>query len=571
MNRQDELARALDAGLAAIKAGQSPHEVLARFPAVRDEAERMLAVAALLSAAPAVGPSPAFRASLRARLVATARASEEQRASGLLGLLRWPAPLARWPSMVAAMVVAAALLGNVTMTASASALPGELLYPVKRLAERAELTLVGDEDARRSLQFRHAEERLRETEALARRGESGRAAEAAADYAAAVEALRPVAAGPDQDTLEEDLASRLVEHQERLRMVLRAAPEAARPGLVRAVERSSSGLERAVEAPARPESTPTPVGEDGGEREPRGPAPAPLLAEPGRRAEAEAPRPVASGPELAADREREERGERGDEREREERGERGDEREREERGERGDEREPEARERDDGRGKERPEDQAERGSDRSEERGERASERETERPDQDEDHRGSEREQAGSDVERARETTARPRGVVPRARESDERKDEEQPAEEQQREADVKREDEERRGPEERARSREDADEVEERSRDERSSREGSPRKASTEQGPVPGERPSPTAVPTREGTRERRENAATAPGEDRRDDASQRGSPTQTRDPRSTRTPQATATPRPTSSESREKREESRERQERSRDDDDD
>lgn len=263
--RECELEQALHVCLTEVRAGRSPDQAVARFPHLREELAPLVELAAGLSAsAAAVGPSPAFRAAARARLMHVARESAAPRGPRT----RLAAPAPRWAPSLAAMLAGIALAGNLTLAAAAEALPGDLLYPVKLLAEQADLVLARDEEARRDLQLRVADARLREAVALAERGQPERAAEAASAYARAVEALVP-SETEVEERVAKALSARLAEHQSRLSQVLGRAPEPARPALEQALQRSRRGLERALEVHTAPAAN-TPATEPTRQTEPPG-------------------------------------------------------------------------------------------------------------------------------------------------------------------------------------------------------------------------------------------------------------------------------------------------------------
>lgn len=265
MSHDKELAKALDACVAAVRRGQTPEQALAGFPALKTELMPLLLLTAELPGSATAEPSPRFRAAARARLMATARASTRQRPTGWRAILSWPgSSLARWPSTVAAALLTSTLAGTLTVSAASTTLPGDTLYPVKRLAEQFELSLTRGEGARHDLELRLTDKRLEETLALAERGQETRAAEGAAGYDEAVQNLD----APDEAAWSEQQAARLTalleEHQTRLSGVLERAPEPARPALEHALTSSRQGLERAAEAqahrgqPALPTQGPTP-------------------------------------------------------------------------------------------------------------------------------------------------------------------------------------------------------------------------------------------------------------------------------------------------------------------------
>lgn len=246
MSRMGELERALEACLAAIRSGQDPRVVLSQHPELHAELEPLLQVATELRSASPAAPTPEFRAAARARLMARARASNTAQPAGLRRWLSWPAPAPRWASSAAATLVALGLAGTLTVGASASALPGDALYPVKRLGEDVQLSLAQNDEAKLRLRLRLLDERLKEALSLTVRGEAARANEAASAYAETLEQLDAAAAREPEAPSASEFLERLEEHQQRLTQVLERAPEPAQPALQHALERSSRGLERAA-------------------------------------------------------------------------------------------------------------------------------------------------------------------------------------------------------------------------------------------------------------------------------------------------------------------------------------
>jgi hypothetical protein len=134
----------------------------------------LVRVAESLCETAAVQPAPAFRESLRAQLMADA-------ATVLV-----PAPAAsrrtldddavarpvrrRIVAATTALVASAGTLGLVA--SSASAVPGEMLYPVKRSVESAELVFHRSDASRGAFQLSQASERLAEARALSADGRS---------------------------------------------------------------------------------------------------------------------------------------------------------------------------------------------------------------------------------------------------------------------------------------------------------------------------------------------------------------------------------------------------------------
>jgi hypothetical protein len=139
-------------------------------PTSRDVAALIAVAERLCAAAAEIQPSPRFQSSLRTTLVAEAptvlvahRATPRQRRRSPF------APRARRRAAAVAAVLATTfgLLGMTT--ASASALPGEALYPVKRGIESTELALTRGDSRRGTFRLELASERLRETTGLTER------------------------------------------------------------------------------------------------------------------------------------------------------------------------------------------------------------------------------------------------------------------------------------------------------------------------------------------------------------------------------------------------------------------
>jgi hypothetical protein len=160
--RQHEAAQAFD----------EAWEARARNPRTSfdDEVAQLVACAEQLCEAAVVEPSAEFRSSLRVQLMAEARTTfappsrrhaRTHRPSLLtpsFGLRR------RLAGATAALVTAGGFVGLVG--ASAEALPGEMLYPVKRGVENVELAFHKDDVSRGQYRLSQASERLAEARRL---------------------------------------------------------------------------------------------------------------------------------------------------------------------------------------------------------------------------------------------------------------------------------------------------------------------------------------------------------------------------------------------------------------------
>ena len=179
-----------------------------------------------------------------------------------------------------------------TVLAAGGSLPGEPLYPVKRTVEEVQLALTWTPEQRSDLLVSFAERRLEEVVAVCTADDCPE--DLLADLGAQTEA-----AAAEVDRLPEGKRAGLLEkmvaltgrQQEVLVSVLERAPDQARPGLERALERSRHGHQQArwalekekgplpkppgppEEPPARPTKEPKPTKELHGPRPAHTPGP----------------------------------------------------------------------------------------------------------------------------------------------------------------------------------------------------------------------------------------------------------------------------------------------------------
>jgi hypothetical protein len=129
-----------------------------------------LQVVALLRAVPPVEPDQAFVSELRDQLLAAAASRVEPDGDAAYDEL--PATKERAPRQQRALAIAASVLvivgaGTAAAAVSKQALPGDLLYPVKRSIERVELELAQGDSGKGNELLDQASTRLDEVEALA--------------------------------------------------------------------------------------------------------------------------------------------------------------------------------------------------------------------------------------------------------------------------------------------------------------------------------------------------------------------------------------------------------------------
>ncbi len=173
---------------------------------------------------------------------------------------------------VAAVAVAAVLtIGAPSMAvASSGTVPGDILYPVNRGLERAQLVLARSPDARADKHLALAAKRLEEIDAIRERGTVEHLPRLIADLADSIDATFQAVGDADPETREDlrvHVTSRVMLHVERLEGVRAALAES---GLVpqqtldavdmairqgrEAVSRAGAGLDRRPATPGRPEN-----------------------------------------------------------------------------------------------------------------------------------------------------------------------------------------------------------------------------------------------------------------------------------------------------------------------------
>jgi len=163
---ETDFERMLDYFMTEIQAGRLTADgCLATVPQLAGELRLSLALAGSLAAARQAAMRPAARDALEERL--RARMAERPARRRIRRPAR--AALTRWLQISAATLLAIVVLGVGVATASASSLPGDLLYPVKRWGESVLLQLATG-PGRVGALLDSAQRRLEEFEALSDRG-----------------------------------------------------------------------------------------------------------------------------------------------------------------------------------------------------------------------------------------------------------------------------------------------------------------------------------------------------------------------------------------------------------------
>ncbi len=135
--------------LTALESGATVEQCLHRYPQEVEELRPLLEMwTALQQVPPAPTPHPAVIAHGKARMFeAVERRFAPQPRGSLFGSLRLP----RWAPAVAMIVIVAMGMAGTT-TLAASALPGDLLYPVKTATESLRLFFTLSPEARAELE-----------------------------------------------------------------------------------------------------------------------------------------------------------------------------------------------------------------------------------------------------------------------------------------------------------------------------------------------------------------------------------------------------------------------------------
>jgi uncharacterized protein DUF5667 len=229
-------------------------------PAVLELTALVHLARSLEASAAAVKPTAEFRSAARERLLVQLTRTPKRSAQPVTRArpsLR--ARLACWGMRLGVGLTTVSVFGAAAASASANALPGDPLYPIKQAGEVLAVQLAPDDAARQQVWLNQADTRLDETARLLEQGRDTEASASIGQYDAALDA----AAVDDPATAA--LQPRLEEKQARLSALLKTAPVSARPGLQRALEATQRGQTRgngahaAETASVAPESDPTPA------------------------------------------------------------------------------------------------------------------------------------------------------------------------------------------------------------------------------------------------------------------------------------------------------------------------
>ncbi len=227
----DDAAQVLASCLDAIEQqGLSLEECIARYPDQRLALCELLPAAQALRSAPGVTPSLDFRMDARQRLAACLPARQARRA-------KWFPRRGVYVQAALALLMVGVLATSV-VTASARALPNDLLYPAKRTIEQVRLAFASDHLRNGDLRLAFAAERLHEVERLIDMGRGADAAAAIEEFSvhiqSAVSIVQTSSDTPERAALLARVAELLRSSDAALSNVQDRLPESAQAAVTRA-------------------------------------------------------------------------------------------------------------------------------------------------------------------------------------------------------------------------------------------------------------------------------------------------------------------------------------------------
>ena len=162
---------ALDDCLNLIRVGASVNDCLARYQEYAEELEPLLRLASGVKAVPTPRPDSVAVQSNLQRMLDAAQEAAARRQGRRLALFRRTRPLFRATMSVVAVVVLVAVVASALFASAADSLPGQALYPVKRLGEEARLSLTFSAARRQELESEYMGARRREVRRILEAGQ----------------------------------------------------------------------------------------------------------------------------------------------------------------------------------------------------------------------------------------------------------------------------------------------------------------------------------------------------------------------------------------------------------------
>ena len=251
MNRK--LDRVIDECLSRVQAGdETVQDCVQAYPELKDVLEPMLALAFRVNETLAPEkPDEQYVRNAKLRILNRVKVSVTSNSSKSVQSRRAPHidfRRRRWSTVIAGVVIAAMLFGSGIglRQASASALPGDSLYPVKRAGEEIQLAFSFSTDGDMALLYDFAESRLEEAQTLSEEGRYDDLGIALDGFEDAMGMLEEIAQEGEIGNGNIDLAKIQAKHEEHIQVLERVreqVPEHARAAIDHAIERSGRSQE----------------------------------------------------------------------------------------------------------------------------------------------------------------------------------------------------------------------------------------------------------------------------------------------------------------------------------------
>jgi|GEM_PF-775094 len=233
-----ELERTFALCLEALRRGESVESCLARYPHMVKELEPLLRTTSAVKQTTHVPMRSEFKAAARGRLLVSARSSstQSQQHRHVIGW-HW-----RWVAGLSAFLVV--VLGWGTVVLANNSLPDETLYPVKIATEEVKIALTPGKIRKALLEADLIEERTREINELARMDKLTLIERANERLDRQLERLATIVASPEVESSQSQVELEVLvevgaaKQSAALKKAIEKAPESAKPGLNRVLERS---------------------------------------------------------------------------------------------------------------------------------------------------------------------------------------------------------------------------------------------------------------------------------------------------------------------------------------------
>ena len=224
--------------------GDTVEQCLGSYPEHAAELEPLLRAAlSVTETSSTIKPRPEFERVAKYRLLSALEAKEAKKTERQMPLWGWQR---RW-AVVFAVIVVLLLVGSGTITASASSLPGDTLYPVKTATEKVQEFFTRGNEAKASFNIKLAQRRINELESLS---DGNRSIPQSLLNTMHAETDRAIETLGQQKAVKAELVTRLLDITSKqntaLTKVIEKAPSEAKSKLQEALKRSESAHGRAL-------------------------------------------------------------------------------------------------------------------------------------------------------------------------------------------------------------------------------------------------------------------------------------------------------------------------------------